>query len=203
MSIIVYQKMDFNRFSQQLKQKMKSTIFSFALLFSFTAQAQEIFSTKTGQILFFSDNPIEKIEATNSEVSSLLKKDGEMAFNVLIKGFKFERALMQEHFNENYLESDKFPKASFKGKITNPEAINWDKDGEYKVKVVGDLTIHGETQKANHDAIISIKGGKVTGKSKFKVKCADYKIKIPSVVKDKIAENIDVTVECNYQPLKK
>jgi hypothetical protein len=182
---------------------MKTTLITLAMSISVGLFAQDIFSTKTAQIHFFSDNPVEKIEATNNEASSLLKKDGDMAFNVLIKGFKFERALMQEHFNENYMESDKFPKASFKGKITNPEVINWEKDGDYKVKVSGDLTIHGETQKVNHDAVISIKSGKVSGKSKFKVKCADYKIAIPSVVKDKIAESIDVTVESKYEPFKK
>ena len=109
---------------------------------------------------------------------------------------------MEEHFNENYMESGKFPKSEFKGKITNLADVNFAKDGEYAVKVAGNLTMHGVSQPVTADGTITIKGGKISAKSKFIVKLADFKIDRPSVVADKISEKATITVDASYEPKK-
>lgn len=98
------------------------------ILFAGILLAQTRYMTKTGYIGFYSHTPVEDIKADNNQVASILdSQTGEMVFNVLIKSFVFEKALMQEHFNENYMESDKYPKASFKGKVSNLEKIDFSK----------------------------------------------------------------------------
>jgi polyisoprenoid-binding protein YceI len=98
------------------------------------------------------------------------------------------------------MESNKFPKATFKGKITNLSAVNFTKDGVYPVTVEGDLTIHGVTKQATAPGSVTIKGGKVSAAAKFSVKLKDYSITVPSLVADKISEDIDITVDCKYEP---
>ena len=105
---------------------------------------------------------------------------------------------MQEHFNENYMESDKYPKASFKGNITDLSKIDFTKDGKYGVNVSGDLTMHGVTKKVSAPGTVSVKSGKVAAESKFNLRLADYNISIPALVKDNIAEVIEITVSCGY-----
>ena len=105
---------------------------------------------------------------------------------------------MEEHFNENYLESEKFPKASFKGTIADIAKVNFTTDGVYTVTVVGDLTIHGITQKVTTNGTVTVKAGKINATSKFNAKPADYNISIPKLVKDNISETIEVTVNCDY-----
>ncbi len=161
-------------------------------------KAQKIY-TKNGSISFFSKAPLENISAENNQVMSVLTiPSGELQFSVLIKSFHFKKSLMEEHFNENYLESNKYPKALFKGKINDPSKVNFTTDGSYPIEVSGDLTIHGVTNKVTTTGTITVKGGIVTGTSKFKVKLADYRISIPGVVKDNISETVDVTVSCVY-----
>lgn len=168
-----------------------------------TAKAQVNF-TRNGKITFFSKAPVENIEAINNEVSGFLDtKKGEFAFVVLIKSFKFQKALMEEHFNENYMESNTFPKASFKGNITDISKVNFDKDGTYPVNVKGDLTIHGVTKNVLAPGTITISQGKIGASSKFKIAVKDYNIKIPSTVINNIAENVEITVDCKYEPFKK
>ncbi len=170
-------------------------------IFTSTIQAQDKYFTRTGSIDFFSSTALENIEASNSQVSSMLDSgSGDLVFAVLIKAFHFEKALMQEHFNEKYLESDKFPKASFKGKIKNLDTINLKKDGLYNAIVEGMLTIHGVTNPVKTDGVIEVKGGKVIAKSKLQVALADYKIEVPRVVTDNIAKIIDVTIDMAYEP---
>ena len=110
---------------------------------------------------------------------------------------------MQEHFNENYMESDKLPKATFKGAVLNMKDIDVKKDGVYNVDVKGDLTIHGVTKNVTEKGTLEVKGGKINASSKFHVIPEDYDIKIPSLVKEKIAKELEVTVELNYEPLTK
>lgn len=166
------------------------------------AAAQNIQMTKTGKVSFLSRaKSIEKVEAENNEVSSILNtQTGEFVFAILMKSFHFQLALMEEHFNENYVESTKYPKSTFKGKITNLSAVSFTKDGAYPVNVEGDMTLHGVTKKVTTTGTITIKGGKVAAYSKFSVKLKDYNISIPSLVADKISEDIDVTVDCKYEP---
>lgn len=161
---------------------------------SFVTQAQKLM-TRTGQVSFFSSTPVENIEAVNNEMASIIDiKTGDVVFVVPIKSFRFDKALMQEHFNENYMESDQYPKADFKGKITNLNEVNFSKEGTYNVKVAGKLTMHGVVQDVTIPGTIIIKNGGATAKTKFMIKPADYKIKIPSVVASKIADQIEVTV---------
>lgn len=165
-------------------------------LVAFTAQ-QKIYQTKSGKVSFFSAALLENIEAVNNQVDSKLSNNGQMIFQLAIRGFKFENATMQEHFNENYMESDKYPKAVFKGKIANLADVNFDKDGTYKTTVAGELEIHGVKQNITATGTIDIKSGKVAVKSSFKIKLADYGIK-GTLIGDKIAKELTITVDCKY-----
>lgn len=181
----------------------KITIILTLLLVGNTLMAQKYF-TKTGYISFFSSTPIENIEANNYQVTSVLDfSNGEMAFSLLMKGFEFEKALMQEHFNEKYVESDQFPKAKFVGAITNYKNVNLKKDGVFKVEVYGEMTIHGVTNKVRTDGTLEINDGKIIGLATFNLALKDYKINIPSIVSDKIAKEVTISVKMNYTELKK
>ena len=159
--------------------------------------------TKTGHVSFYSDTPLEKIEAQNKSSNCVLDlATGKLEFAVLIKGFQFEKALMQEHFNENYLESNKFPKATFKGQIDNYTKIDVTKNGKSTVKVSGDLTLHGVTKKLNTDAVVEIKPGQIDADATFNILVADYNISIPSLVKDQIAKSVKVKVDATLEVLK-
>jgi len=178
---------------------MKKILLILAIAFTINTAFAQKYLTKTGHISFFSSTPIEDIDAHNYQVTSIINfEDGKMVFSLLMKGFEFEKALMQEHFNEKYVESDEFPKAKFKGEILNYKDIDLSKDGVYKVVVKGDLTIHGETNSISEKATIEVKDGKVIGEIKFYIAIEDYKINIPSVVRDKIAERVEILVEMNY-----
>lgn len=165
-----------------------------------TTHAQDIWFTRTGTISFHAGTSIEDIDGINNEVASFLNvKTGEIAFTVLVKSFHFRRSLMEEHFNENYMESTKFPKSSFSGKITDLSKISFSKEGNYKVTVEGDLTIHGEKRKITVSSTISISGGNISAISGFTIPMSDYKINIPGVVADKVSKKANVEVKCNYE----
>jgi polyisoprenoid-binding protein YceI len=172
------------------------TLFLLLTLVSFSGYSQK-YMTKTGFIRFYSETPIETIQADNKQVNAALdSQTGDFVFKVLMKSFLFEKALMQEHFNENYVESDKFPNATFQGKVMNLSQVDFSKEGTYDATIEGDLTIHGVTRKISEKGSFEVKaGGKVQGKSKFMVKPADYDIKIPGAVVKNIAESIEVTVD--------
>ncbi len=162
--------------------------------------SQTIFMTRSGQISFFSKTTVENIEGVNNEVTSMIDiGKGDLVFAVLVKSFHFEKALMEEHFNENYLESNKYPKATFQGKITNLSAINFSKDGTYEATIEGDFTMHGVKQLHKGMGTITVSKGKITAVSTFTLKLADYKIEIPSLVADKISPTIEIRVNCQYE----
>ncbi len=174
-----------------------------ATLFTMSANAQ-VLLTRNGKVTFYSKAPLENIEAVNNEVTSMLDtKKGEIAFVVLIKSFKFKKALMEEHFNENYMESNTLPKANFKGNITDLSKVNFTTDGTYQVTVSGDLSIHGVTKKVEAGGTITISQGVINASSTFSVKVKDYNIKIPSLVENKIAETVDISIDCKYEQQKK
>lgn len=174
---------------------MKKSILLIAVLMMGNMAFAQKYMTRTGKVSFFSTTPVENIEAFNNEAAAVLdSKTGDVAFQLPIKSFKFEKALMQEHFNENYMESDKFPKADYKGKITDISKVNFAKDGTYNVSSSGKMTIHGVTKDVTIPGTITVKGSEATMNSKFKVKTADYGIKIPSMVVTKVAKEIEVTV---------
>jgi len=162
------------------------------------ATAQRYMS-RTGTIRFFSEAPLENIEAINNQVSGVLDAStGKIAFTLLMKAFSFEKALMQEHFNEKYVESDKYPKASFEGEIVDWKALS---DGPMKVQVRGNLTIHGVTNPVVAEATLTPKNGKLHGHSVFTVAVDDYDIKIPAAVRDNIAKTIEITVNIDYEKM--
>jgi hypothetical protein len=181
---------------------MKHIAILFFLLAScYTSNAQK-YMTKNGFIGFYSVTPMEEIKADNNQVAGVLDTGtGEMVFQVLIKSFRFERALMEEHFNENYLESEKFPKSILKGKISNLSAVDFSKNGTYDVIVEGDLTIHNVTNKVSIKGTIEVKTGGINANSKFNIVPEDYNISIPGVVREKINKNLEVTVSMNYTPV--
>jgi polyisoprenoid-binding protein YceI len=165
----------------------------FLLSIVFAVSAQK-YMTKNGYIGFSSQTPMENIKGDNNQVAGVLDtSNGEMVFQALIKSFHFDRALLEEHFNENYMESDKFPKSSFKGKITNLSSVNFLKNGTYDVTVEGDLTIHDVTNKISTKGTIEV----VTGG----INAEDYKINIPGIVRDKVNKNLEVTITMKYAPL--
>jgi len=182
----------------------KNVIIVFALILSaFASFSQDRFYTKTGKISFYSKAPLEEIEGKNKTVTAVLdSKSGALQFAVQMKGFEFEKQLMQQHFNENYVESDKYPKAEFKGKITNNSDVNYLKDGTYTAKVKGQLTIRGVTKDVETTGTLKINGGKINASSTFNVLLSDYNIKVPAIVKDKVSKSIKIVVDCNLEPLK-
>ena len=165
--------------------------------------AQDKFFTKSGRINFVSKAPLENIDGNHKSVTCVLDtKTGNMQFAVLMKGFEFEKALMQEHFNENYVESHKFPKAEFKGQVVNNQEINYSKDGTYQAKVRGTLIMHGETKEVETTGNIIVKSGKLQAGADFTILLSDFKIEIPKVVKENISNTVKIIVDCTLEPLK-
>ena len=178
---------------------MKPIIFSLIIITCCSNIAAQKYFTKNGSISFFSKTAIEDIKADNNQVMAVINtQNGELQFSLLTKGFHFKKALMEEHFNKDYMESDKFPKSTFKGIITDITKVNFTKDGTYSTTVTGDLSLHGVTKKVTAASSIIIKSGKITGTSKFAVSLSDYAVSVPKVYKDNIAKSIEITVTCNY-----
>jgi hypothetical protein len=163
-----------------------------------TANAQKVFATKSGQIYFNATGALVKIAAVNNQVDSKFVDDtGQIIFGVLIKGFKFENQLMEDHFNENYMESTQYPKADFKGYITNIKEINFSKDGAYPIQVEGTLTIHGVAQKTTTKGTLTLAQGKPSIEGAFNVKIKDYGIS-GMYIGDKIANVAVIKLNCKY-----
>ncbi len=177
----------------------KIIILALAML-PMAATAQERYMTRTGHIAFHSETPIENIHADNRKVSSVWDAStGAVEFAVLIKAFEFEKALMQEHFNENYMESNTFPKATFKGKVLGVGAEQLKKPGTYEGTVEGDLTMHGVTKPVKTKATVTVDAnGTAKASADFSVKPEDHGIDIPGVVRKNIAERIQVMVRMDY-----
>lgn len=176
---------------------MKKLFFSLFALAALTVSlnAQKV-ATKDAKVKFDATASLEDIKATNSSGTVALNKEtGEVAARVLIKNFIFKQALMQEHFNENYMESTKFPNATLKGKISNLSDVKLGTNGTYNAKISGTLEMHGVTKNIEVPAVITVKGSEIGFKSDFKVVMADYGISIPSVVADKVAKEAKINVE--------
>ncbi|MCE7991790.1 MAG: YceI family protein [Roseivirga sp.] len=176
-----------------------------ALSLSFlSVNAQDRYLTRSGHIKFFSTAPLEDIEANNYKVLCIVDlSKGQIAADMLIKAFEFEKKLMQEHFNENYMESGKYPKSTFKGNFEVPAGLKSMTDGTYELAVDGELSVHGVKKPLSTTATLTVAGGKLTGAVKFGVKVKDHKIKIPKVVVRNIAEEVEVTGEFEFEPYKK
>lgn len=163
-------------------------------LFSFG----QTYFTRTGEVSFFSETPLENIEAFNNQATCIVDiATGEVVSKILIKAFTFEKALMQEHFNENYMESDKFPQAVLKATIANFEELEFDKPEKQQVILKGELTIRNITREITIDGYIQKKGKNLQTNATFIVFPSDYQIKIPKAVENNIAKEIEVSV--NFQ----
>lgn len=179
---------------------MKKNIFLFVLVaMSHSLLAQQFISEK-GQISFFSSTALEDIEAYTTEAKSLFDvSNGQIAFSVPIQSFVFDKSLMRKHFNESYLESEKYPKATFKGTVSGFHP----KGGKQKVKSKGDLTLHGVTRTITSEGTMEVKDGKITLLTSFPVQLEEYQIKIPKVVLYNIAKEVQVTIHILYKPYEK
>ncbi|HEX4888105.1 MAG TPA: YceI family protein [Luteibaculaceae bacterium] len=175
---------------------MKIIISTIALLASFAASAQ-VLKTSNCSIDFFSETPLENISAKNNAVKGAMNVQSKaIAFSVPIRSFKFEKALMEEHFNENYMESDKYPNGSFKGVIN--ETINLSKNGTFRISATGKLNIHGVEQDRTLTGEATVKDGVLTITSNFKIKLVDHRIERPAILFQKIAEVIDVKLAASF-----
>lgn len=175
---------------------MKKILISSLLLLCISMAVAQKASTRTGEAKFEASMPsFEEVAASNNTVSAILEKPtGNFAALVLIKAFKFKAPLMEEHFNENYMESTKFPKATFKGKILNFDASKLSA-AKTAYDLEGEFTLHGVTKKIKTRISLSLlASGKISAASSFKVRPQDYGIAIPNLVKNKIADNVDVSV---------
>jgi polyisoprenoid-binding protein YceI len=175
-----------------------SIITALLSIISFAGSAQ-LYSTKEGRIDFYSQTPVENIEAHTSKTLAVLNASTkELAFSVPNISFEFQNKLMQEHFNEKYMESEKYPSSSFKGKIN--EAVELTKEGTYPVTVTGKLNVHGVELSRTINGNLVVKGNTVQLISDFKIRVADHKIEVPTLVTAKIAEEISVHVDTVLKP---
>ena len=166
---------------------------------STTLFAQKKYTAEKTFVSFFSDALVEDITAENTKSSAIFNSEtGDIAFSIPMKEFKFAKSLMQQHFNEKYVESEKFPKSTFQGKIIGFKS---DGTGAQQVKAQGKLTIHGVTKDIDIPGTIEAQGNKLVMKSKFMVKVADYDITIPQLVFQNIAEEVEVTVDFTFKPM--
>ncbi len=174
---------------------MKALFLLFSFLCGVLSASAQKWGTRTGQISFFSAAKLEDIKATNKAVSAVVDAAaGTVAVSLDMRDFKFRRALMEEHFNENYVESEKFPKADFRGSIENVQTVNWTTDGVYPIVVAGTLSLHGITKPVTVPFTLIIKEGKAGVCGKFPLSLADYGVKIPTLLTAKIAEVVEVNV---------
>ncbi|MBS1681793.1 MAG: YceI family protein [Bacteroidetes bacterium] len=177
-------------------RRLWTIFFGVALIWG--AKAQK-FSAEKSYIKFYSDAAIEDITAENTKASSIFNEaTGEVVFSVPIKEFQFEKSLMKEHFNEKYMESDDYPKATFQGTISGYQASVV---GDQKATAKGKINIHGVEHEIEIPGTMTINDGKVVMKAKFMIKLIDYKIKIPQLLWQNVAEQVEVTIEFNYKPL--
>ena len=180
---------------------MQKALLFFLLLTGIIAVGQSKYMTKTGSMSFEASQPtFEPIEASHTAVSALLNAEtGELAVLALVRGFRFPLALMEEHFNENYIESHKYPKTSFKGSILNfdPNALS---NQPRTVQLTGELSMHGVTNTINVEGRMTKIDGLITLESSFAVKTSDYAIEIPSLVRKQIDENVQIEVSLPLQP---
>ena len=176
--------------------KKSTSVFVF-LVFGFSTFAQKYVSDQS-RVHFYSGAPVEDIEAVNEQSKSAMDlSNGGFAFSIPSNQFQFKKSLMQEHFNENYMESEKYPKATFTGKVKDWNLF----EGERQVVASGDLTIHGVTKSVDIPAQLNIQQNQLIVDSVFPVALAEYKIKIPKALFYNIADTVEVTVHFEYKPL--
>jgi len=180
---------------------MKNLILFLIAIVSGSSITAQIYMAKNCEITFFSAAPLENIAAINKAAKPILNTStNDIQTKIAMTAFVFEKPLMQEHFNENYVESEKFPYAIFKGKIN--EEIDWKKDGDYKATATGILNIHGIEKDRTIEGTISVKGAEIIISAKFNIHIADHEIKIPSLYIKNIAEDVEVKLNATLEPFK-
>lgn len=178
---------------------MRILLFYIFVCYGSLLLAQNTYLTKTAEIVFDASTPLEDIHAVNQKVNAILKTNGEFAALLLVKEFDFKRKLMQEHFNENYIESDKYPKAYFTGSIAdfNPGQLS-EESKKYSIK--GALTIHGVTNSIETEVELKMNESNISMATEFIVKTEDFKIKVPKILFKKVAKEVNVRVSAQLQP---
>ena len=155
--------------------------------------------TRNAVVSFASDAPIEKIHSSNKQANCILNTQTKnIALKIVMKNFEFEKQGMYDHFNDTYVESDKFPNATFEGKIST--AIDYTKNGKYTVTVDGKLTIHGVAKAVKQTGTIEINTGKITAKSKFSIKLSDYGVIVKNDYIKKISNLVDIDINAVMTP---
>jgi len=174
------------------------TLLCVAALHTVTAQ---VYLTRNGTIRFFSEAPLENIEAVNRQVMSALNiETGEFVFRLPIRSFAFDKALMQEHFNDNFMESHNYPNASFQGVVEEVESIDFSDSGSYEVTVAGELTIKDVTKTISEPGTLTVIDGLIEGEAVFVIRPEDYNINIPRRYVRNIASEIEVFVNVTLRP---
>ena len=182
---------------------MKKYVAAIFLLIVVTAcRAQQVYSCKQGTVSFFSEATLENIEAHSNSINSFINTTTkEIAFIIPMRGFKFAKSLMQEHFNEKYIESDQFPNATYQGKIN--EEINVNANGTLELTSSGKLTIHGVEKQVTLSGTITVKDNELNLASHFTIAINNFNIKIPKLLFQNIADTVLVKINANYLPFQK
>jgi hypothetical protein len=178
----------------------KTLMIAVLMLFNLVGmEAQTFYSLKKGNVHFFAGTPLEDIEADNSKTTSFLNiKTGDVLISMPVREFKFKSALMEEHFNENYMESEKFPKSDFKGKILNIDQIDFSQSTPFTVKVQGVFTIHGVSQSKTIDVVLKNAAGIIQAETKFNILLGDYNIQRPQILWEKLSEQVAIDAILYY-----
>jgi polyisoprenoid-binding protein YceI len=181
---------------------MKNILLILVIAFKANQSFAQIFMASKTEISFYSATPVEDIKAKNINATSILNTtNNEIVFKVPNTGFKFDNSLMEDHFNENYMETPKFPTSEFKGKIN--ESIDYKQEGSHDVTVTGKMKIHGKEVDKTYKGKIIIKGTDISVDAKFEVALKEHDIKVPKLVVKNIAENIETTIHAEYKPYEK
>jgi acyl-coenzyme A thioesterase PaaI-like protein len=176
-------------------KRLRFFLLAAPLLLALPLSAQQRYTTRSASIDFFSDAPLEDITAKNTQVTAAVDLlSQQMAFVATMKEFVFPDGLMQAHFNENFVESEKYPRATFSGRILNLPDNGLPSSGVVPVEVEGDLTIHGVKRRVRVPGTLEMVDKQLVAKAKFTVATADYKIEIPALVKEHIAKTVAITV---------
>lgn len=184
------------------KRHFHSLILSVVLLLISVGGEAQRYIDRAGRATFFSSAPLENIEASSDQVVGILDAgSGEIAASMFMRSFRFRKSLMEEHFNENYVESHKYPKATFKGKVTNIAEVDLTKEGPCMLNISGDITLHGVTRPLQITADGMVAEGRIQAKAQFFLTVADFDIDVPRLVADNIAKQLEVSVSFNYQSM--
>lgn len=177
---------------------MKKMLFILGVLVSLTSTSfSQIYLCKNGNISFFQETSVENIDGRSTRLLSVLNTENNMiAYKVDMQSFQFEKSLMQDHFNENYVESGKYPTATFRGVIN--EKIDWTKDGVYDITATGDMVMHGVTKRITEKGKLQIRNGEITISNFYTIKFTDYGVEIPSLLIKQLSDTVEVTINCIY-----